>query len=501
MSEIIPISPDPAPVPGPFTVGFRELAFCLVSLFTGLFLANAVLFGGFCLGFAIAAVLSVCASACYLHASGHKFDWYTRSLLALSLVIAASFGYSSDGMVKFVLFFFLCAAVNLALCLIAGQNHRSPGSLSSLLDAPRAFFSFGCKKWFPALSGVVAFFRNGSEASRRGGAVILGCGLSVPLLAVLIPLLMRSDAAFEGLMDLFPALDGIELFLSLFWGLALFCVLFSRALALHYAPVTDTSLRPGPRLHPFTVNTVLSVICLVYLVYLGSQLAYFFSGFAGILPEGFTAAEYARRGFFEMAWLCAINLALMACAMALVSSAPKTTPTRLLCLFLGLVTLFLVCASCAKMVLYIGLYGLTRLRLLTMIAIAFLGITTVLVILWLFRPGFSYMRWVVLLALVIGCGILWVDVDTQVARYNVTAYQSGKLPDIDLNHLSTLGEGALPYLYELTGDSDPAVAEEARDILAYRHYYQPDDFRAWTYGYHRAYQFAASHNLLPTEEE
>ncbi len=66
------------------------------------------------------------------------------------------------------------------------------------------------------------------------------------------------------------------------------------------------------------MNILLGTVCLIYAVYLLSQLAYLGGGFAGILPDGYTLAEYARRGFFEMAWLSFINLGLMCLAMGLV---------------------------------------------------------------------------------------------------------------------------------------------------------------------------------------
>ena len=55
------------------------------------------------------------------------------------------------------------------------------------------------------------------------------------------------------------------------------------------------------------VNTFLAVLSAVYLLYLFSQSAYFFSAFRGLLPEEFTVAEYARRGFFEMSVIAVIN--------------------------------------------------------------------------------------------------------------------------------------------------------------------------------------------------
>ena len=169
-------------------------------------------------------------------------------------------------------------------------------------------------------------------------------------------------------------------------------------------------------------------------------------------------AEYARRGFFEMAWLSAINLLVMTAAVGL--SRP-TRLTRWLCLFIGVVTVFFVVTASGKMLLYIRSYGLTRLRLLTEVIMVFLALTTVYVSIWLFVPKMPYMKFVMLTALALGALTAWADVDTVVAACNVTMYQSGALKGLDVNHLSTLSLGAAPWLERLADSGSVA----ARNVL------------------------------------
>jgi len=251
------------------------------------------------------------------------------------------------------------------------------------------------------------------------------------------------------------------------------------------APVGKGSFRGWEKL---TVNTVLVAVCLVYTVYLLSQIAYFSGGFSGILPEGYTMAEYARRGFFEMAQLCAINLGVIWLACGLVRKTPKTPLfTRILCLFVGLVTIFLVCTASAKMLLYIGGYGLTRLRVLTEVIMVFLGITTALVCVWLFVPKLPYMKIVMVLALVLTVAVLWVDVDTLVASYNVSAYQAGRLKEIDVYYLAELNSSAVPWLQVLTEDPNPRVARLAAAMLRSRDG-AISDFRGWNWSAAEAWE-------------
>ena len=359
-------TPPTPPLPYPtdrrefrFAAAMAVCAFCLVNFIRG---------GGFNLGFATAACLSIILSAGYLAACGKKGSPYSRAILALCLIIAAGFGRSNDGYVGLVMLLFLLVGVNLGLCLTAGQNRRDPGSALSLLDAGRSLFSMGFGKISPSLRGIEAYFRTGPMASRRAGAVLLGAVIAVPVLAVMIPLLIRADAAFDGLISLLPEINMAELAATALWGSLLFPVLYSRGVALNHHEGDDRVFLFGWQLHPLTVNTLLGAVCLVYVCYLASQLAYFVGGFSGILPEGYSPSEYARRGFFEMAWLCAINLGIIAFAMGLLDKdSPTPLSTKLACLFIGVVSLFFVASSVAKMALYIGVYGLTRLRMLTMV--------------------------------------------------------------------------------------------------------------------------------------
>ncbi len=466
-----------------YPTGKRELIFGLVILVCALLLVNSVIFTGFHLGYAVAQGLCILTSVIYLRISGRKLEMYPAALLFLSLVITAGFARSADGFVKFVMICFCFVSVNLGLGLQAAQNRRSPAGVTSLLDAPSVFFKLGFGKLPEAFRGLLDAFRNGGTASKKTGAVLLGALLSVPLLVIVVLLLVSADAAFEGLIDKLPALDVPELMFTVIFGSGTACVLYTRSAALRHAEPKTAERKNRTGIHPLTVNTVLVMICIVYLVYLFSQLAYFAGGLAGILPKGYTMAEYARRGFFEMGWLCAINLGLIALTVGLVQKTEKTPlSTRIFCLFIGLVTLFFVVTASAKMGMYIGSYGLTRLRVLTEVIMVFLGIATALVCVWLFVPKMAYMKAVLLLALVMGAAVIWADVDTVVARYNVQAYQSGKLDRVDVGYLTKLSAGAVPYIAQLAEDGN-AQAQKYMEKDRSNLYWTEDsnDLRSWNW--------------------
>ena len=467
--------PPPAPRYQPYTYtpppryvfpfGRRELCFAAALLVLCIALCNCLFYAGAGLGFGLSAAGILVSTYLYLRCCGHKPDRYAALLFILSLLLSVTYPLSDDSTMKLLLALVLLCIPSLAFCLMAGRNRRSPNGVLSLLDAPRALFVFGFGRMAESGRGIIRSCKDGT-VSTRGGSVILGLLIAVPVVAVLVPLLMFADAAFEGLMDLLPELQWHEILTSALLGFFAACIFYTRGAALHHLPETETETKARKGLNAITVNTVLFAVSFVYTVYLVSQLAYFAGGFSGILPEDYTLAEYARRGFFEMGWICTINLGIISLSMGLVTAKDKAPLlTKFLCLFLGAVTLFLVAAASAKMLLYIGSYGLTRLRVLTEVFMLWLAAVTVAVCIWIFRPKIPYMKFTVVLALVLCIGLMVVDVDRQVARYNVRAYQSGKLETVDVSHLSGLSDSAVPYLLELTKDADTALANQARNTL------------------------------------
>lgn len=482
---------NPEPRNFAFPTGGAELFFGLFALVASMMLCNFTIFGGFNLGFGIAMCASILCAVGYLLAAGGRLNVYSSLLLVISLVISAGFGRSDDAFVKFVMLVFLTVSVNLALCLIAGQNRRRPGGVGSLLDVPRTVFHMGYGQFPRAIGGLFGLLKVKGSIARGIGSVAIGLLIMLPLLGIVMGLLMDADAAFEGMMTMMPEVNFGELTVTVFFGILVFVVLYSRSVALAKRPKDEpVAMGRGRGLNAVTMNTALLGISGVYFLYLISQLAYFVGGFAGILPEEYTLAEYARRGFFEMAWLCAINMFIIVMAVTLVRKTDHRAPlsTRLLCLFIGLVTLFLVAAASAKMASYIGGYGLTRKRVMVQLIILFFGLMALTVSVSLFVKKPRYMPVLLIGALLIGGAAFWVDVDTVVASYNVTAYQHGYLKEMDVHYLGTLSSGAIPHIARLTEDQDPLVAEEAQRILL-RRAEECEDFREWNYAEARAQSF------------
>lgn len=241
---------------------------------------------------------------------------------------------------------------------------------------------------------------------RRLGLVLLTLAVMLPVWGMAIQLLSQADVGFALLTRdltgwaarLLPrpnAFTLVMLVLSLPVGAWLYG-LVGGALRRTVPPVNGQAIRTGAealRAAPCpAVAAALAGTCLLYLLFFAVQAGYLFGAFTGRLPAGFTAANYARQGFFELCQVCTLNFALLAGAAKLSRAPLRTRP-----LLRGLATL--LCAetflfglvAAAKLGIYIRRFGLTERRLFSAWAILMLLLAAVLALASLHR-AFAAMR-------------------------------------------------------------------------------------------------------------
>lgn len=288
------------------------------------------------------------------------------------------------------------------------------------------FGNFGCQ--FRALLGTGA--SDGEERKGRGGlAVLLGFLLVIPVLVVILPLLSRADAGFEQLAgDLAHYMEQhfLSVFLRILLAIPVSCYLYGLIFGGISGRGTDR-IRTGRlrgigetmRILPDTaVCTALLILCGVYVLFMGIQGSYLFSAFAGNLPEDFTYAEYARRGFFELCQIGVWNLLLLGCASLF--SRSRSTEHRGLCVvtvLLAMLNLLLILTAMSKLGMYICVYGLTVNRILPMVFMVWMALVFLLLILRQ-RKIFPMARICIMAGAVLFCLLCIFPVEHWVQMYN-----------------------------------------------------------------------------------
>ncbi|MCQ2418490.1 MAG: DUF4173 domain-containing protein [Clostridia bacterium] len=451
------------------------LIFCIMLVDT-LFWSTAGLFVSISMG------MIAIFSFLYLWKYRKKVTIYSLFCVFATLLLDASFTFHDDTWVKFCTFVMCVVLLSSCFLDLTQVRRHIAGTIYAIGD----FFWLIFPMTFGRIGrGLYALFHkqeeDGSFRTRRIGAVLLGLVIALPLVCIILPLLSSSDAAFEALMGKIRMANILHFIIAALFGLFLAVLLFGQLYCLGRTKRQQKETAGKRGIEPVVVVSFLSVLCLIYAIYVVSQLAYFFDAFRGLLPKDYTVAKYARRGFAEMCVLCVINLCAIIFSLMLCRRKDDNPPrgVRLPALLLCLFSVLLVAVSMSKMLLYIQSFGMTRLRILTSGFMLVLDVLFICVGLWLFIKKFPYLKFAVAAAAIVLLAFSFGNVDRFVARYNVHAYQSGKLDSIDVETLGDLSSASVPYLVELLDDSDPAVAKQAKrelhDDLAEFYFYEGFD--------------------------
>ena len=140
--------------------------------------------------------------------------------------------------------------------------------------------------------------------------VLAGVGVSIPLISIVLILLSSADVIFrENVNAVFGDIDGWDVFCCIFWSAAMFFFSYGMASLLDSRGLNG-EVEDHRKGQPIIAISATAVIALIYVYFCVIQVVYLFAGY-GTLPEGYTYAQYARQGFFQLLFICLMNLALV----------------------------------------------------------------------------------------------------------------------------------------------------------------------------------------------
>jgi hypothetical protein len=290
----------------------------------------------------------------------------------------------------------------------------------------------------------------GRSWPRHARTVLRGTLLALLPLLVLMQLLTDADPVFERVLHT-ALFEGIEPLLEhlLFAGVIAWLTSgYLRAFLVGDDVVVERVRIPRPALAPSEIVVALTLINVLFLVFLGVQVRYLFGGASLVeVTAGLTYAEYARRGFFELVAAAAFVVpVLLAADWAAAEDEARgrrvlrATSTLLVMLLAG------VLASAAyRMRLYQDAYGLTEQRLY--VSVFMVWLTGVLG--WLAatvlrgrRRGFALGVICAGLGCIVALHVL--NPHALITRVNISRAASGA--EVDGRYLSTLSADAVPTL-------------------------------------------------------
>ena len=413
-----------------------------------------------------------------------------RQLLLPSVCLALAFAWRDSPTLKAL--DALGLALMLALMTLYGPAVDLRRSvLSDYVRALRIATASAVSRAAPMLAREIPWSRI-DQGGQRQQALAAGRGLllAAPLLFLFGGLFASADAVFRQYavrlvsVDL-GALPGHVLVIA---ASAWLVAGFLRGLLLGAAPVRRDDARP-----PFTLGFVeaavtLALLDLLFLLFVIVQVRYLFGGAAVVQASaGLTYAEYARRGFFELAVVAALVLPLLLAADALLRTDNQWQRGVFRALAgVQVVLLFVIMVSAMqRMRLYQQEFGLTELRLYVTAFMLWLAGVFVWFAATVLRGRRERFVFGALVAALAAVGLLHaVNPDALIARVNTDRAIEGRR--FDARYVTSLSADAVPRLVQaLPALPPPDRCAVARALLA-RHARDTMDWRTWNWSRSRA---------------
>ena len=337
--------------------------------------------------------------------------------------------------------------------------------------------------------------KEGASGNGAWRKIALGLLISVPILAVIIPLLSSADMVFNyyvnNLTKIGEFIDFSSATEQAFIILSVFIYVFGYIWSFHTGhPETGKASGPGKFFWDSTILlTVLLVIDAVYLLFTVIQFSYLYGGTGHALPAGFTYADYARRGFFELVAVTIINLSIILGSFKFVPRDDKniSVPLRTALSLLVIFSFNMLFSANFKMLLYEEAYGMTYLRFFVHYFMILLPVLFVIALVNLWFGKLPLVKIYIVVTLLFYTVLNYVNTDQFIARYNGEMYlKTGKL---DISYLQSLSYDAIPETIRLAEKNNDFARQINNYLFAVKQdLSRPSAWQSLNYSRYRAHQ-------------
>ncbi len=307
---------------------------------------------------------------------------------------------------------------------------------------------------------------------KRFWAILRGVLIAIPILVIFTALLSSADLVFAQRVHAFVSLFRLEN-LPQYLFRCIYILVGAYALAgtfLHAAQKSLDEKLTGmdkplvPSFLGFTeAAVVLGAVVTLFTLFAVVQFQYFFGGQANIGVQGYTYAEYARKGFGELVAVAFFSMLLFLGLSTVVKRQGQVQHRVFSGLGLGMVALVgvMLFSAFQRLVLYEAAYGFSRLRAYTHIFMIWLGVLlAVVVVLDILRKERAFALAALLASIGFAVTLTLLNVDGFIVRQNVARAVDGG--SLDVAYLASLSSDSIPVLVQEFQDrSLPADTREA----------------------------------------
>ena len=276
-----------------------------------------------------------------------------------------------------------------------------------------------------------------------GQYIFIGILISIPLLFVVMMLLCSADMVFASIVDdIFSSLQIPQNSFSICWTVlfsffASYCIIAYLVKRTMKEEVIDK--RTGEPVLAITVTSILSVI---YLLFCAVQIIYLFTG-SMELPIGYSYAAYAREGFFQLLFICFLNLCIVLICLGRFKKHKALTAIMTI---ISLCTYIMIASSALRMLMYIKSYDLTFLRIFVLWSLAVIFFLMSGVLINIYKERFPLFKYCMVVVTVFYIALSFSRPDYFIARYNISQMLSDPGSRHDTRYLTNLSADAAPAI-------------------------------------------------------
>ncbi|MBQ9989682.1 MAG: DUF4173 domain-containing protein [Lachnospiraceae bacterium] len=298
---------------------------------------------------------------------------------------------------------------------------------------------------------------------KKGKYVFYGILISLPLLWIVLLLLSGADAVFADTLDRLLSFD-IDLeamnHVVNIGGMFLFAFFSSYCLLCRFNKHALKEEVRDKRTHePVIAITFTGILSFIYAFFCLIQIIYLFGG-SGTLPEGYTYSSYAREGFFQLVFICMLNLSLV---LICKKYFREHYGLKALLTFICGCTYIMIASSTYRMLLYIGSYHLTFLRVFVLWALLVITLLVSGALIYIYKEEFPLVKYYVITLTLLYLAFSFAHPDYWIARYNIDHSLTFKEKN-GMQYYLEAKDSSLYYLSDLSLDAAPAIFELVSDI-------------------------------------
>jgi hypothetical protein len=307
--------------------------------------------------------------------------------------------------------------------------------------------------------------------------IVQGILMAIPVLFVFLLLFSSADLIFQKVLTNFFNIDNtLEVFLR-FILILIVTVIFVGAYAYSFRDKSSQTSKKQ-NIKNYTIGKIensilLGSVNLLFFVFILVQFTYLFGGESNISAQGFTYAEYARRGFFELIAVAIISLFLLLVIEKYVikEKTEHMLGFKILSTFLIIQVILIMASAFTRLSLYEQAYGFTVLRLYSHAFIILLATIFCLLLYKIHKDRqentFTLRAFSAIILFLVVMNFL--NPDAFIARRNIERFEvTGKL---DLLYLSQLSDDAVPVIIDLLNIPN----EEIRKSVAHELYWHAQE--------------------------